>query len=149
MKIWQRAGERLNDDPERGSVSTWVAITALAMMLFVGIAVDFNGQVHTLQRARDVAAQAARAGGQEIVGSRAMRGHGVSADPVAARNAAQDYLAAAGVRGTVNVVNGTRLVVTVNDRYDTKILSIVGVGSLPATGEAEARLTRVMGGVEQ
>ena len=36
---------------ERGSVSVWLALAALTMVLCVGIAVDLGGHVHAQQRA--------------------------------------------------------------------------------------------------
>ncbi|WP_277211455.1 pilus assembly protein [Isoptericola croceus] len=138
-----------DDVRERGAISTWVAMTTVAMMLFVGIAVDFGGQVFALQHVRDVAAQAARTGGQQINASQAMRGQDASVEAAQARAAANAYLRAADVDGNAEVFDGTRLVVTVSDRYDTKVLSIIGVKSLPVTGTSEARLARVVGGIEQ
>ena len=145
-------GDDLGAMPETGAISTWVAMTTVAMLLFVGIAVDFGGHVAALQNVRAVAAQAARTGGQQVDLARATRGEAVSVDPAAARSEALSYLAAAGVDGTVevDVIDGdTRLVVSVNDTYATKVLTIIGVSSLPVTGTAEARLARVVGGVEQ
>ncbi|MGF0118782.1 pilus assembly protein TadG-related protein [Promicromonospora sp. Marseille-Q5078] len=136
-------------DPERGSLTVWVAMLMAAILLCIGIAVDFNGQVHKLEEVRSVAAQAARAGGQEIAAPQAIRGDGVTVDPYAARAAAKAYLDAAGVQGTVEVRGGTRLVVTVNGKYKTVFLSMIGASSLSVSGTAEARLTRVMGGVER
>ncbi|HUM87572.1 MAG TPA: pilus assembly protein TadG-related protein, partial [Actinomycetota bacterium] len=51
---------------ERGSISIWVVTATIVMMTLVGLAVDLGGQVHAQQRAHDVAAQAARAGGQQV-----------------------------------------------------------------------------------
>ena len=136
------------DDPERGSVSAWVATTAVAALLLVGIAVDFGGQVHAQQHARDVAAQAARAGGEQVAAASAIRGVGASVDPTAAYQAAATYLAGSGVEGSVSVVDAT-IVVTTSAPYATKVLGIVGIDTLPATGHAEARIARVVEGVEQ
>ena len=70
------------------------------MIMLVGLAVDLGGQVHAQQRAHDVAAQAARAGGQQVQAAPAIAGRAtLSVDVAAARSAAQDYLAAAGVDG--------------------------------------------------
>jgi Flp pilus assembly protein TadG len=137
---------------EAGAISTWVAMTTVAMLLFVGIAVDFGGQIAALQNVRDVAAQAARTGGQQVDLAQATRGEAVAVDATAAQAAARAYLAAADVDGTVtvDVIDGDRrLVVSVEDTYATKVLTIIGVSSLPVTGTAEARLARVVGGVEQ
>ena len=67
----------------------------------------------------------------------------------AARNAAQDYLSAAGVNGTVSITDGTTITVNVTDTYRPKFLSIIGLGGLPVTGEASARLIRTVAGSEQ
>ena len=53
-------------DREQGSVAVWMISTALAMILMVGLAVDGSGQVLAKQRAQNVAAEAARAGGQQL-----------------------------------------------------------------------------------
>ena len=67
----------------------------------------------------------------------------------AARNAAQDYLSTAGVNGTVSITDGTTITVNVTDTYRPKFLSIIGLGGLPVTGEASARLIRTIAGSEQ
>jgi Flp pilus assembly protein TadG len=61
-------------DRERGSVSIWLATASLVMIILVGLAVDLGGQVHTQQRARDIAAQAARVGGEQVLAGPAIRG---------------------------------------------------------------------------
>lgn len=138
----------LTTDPERGSASAWAVVTTIAMLLFVGIALDFAGQLEAQQSARAVAAQAARAGGQQVVAPQAIRGQGVTAQPGDAHAAAANFLAGAGVEGSVQVT-GDRVIVDTSNPYSTKFLSIVGITTLPATGHAEARITRAVGGVEQ
>lgn len=134
---------------QRGSVSIWMLTTTLAMTLLMGLAVDLGGQVHTQQRARDVAAQAARAGGQEIQAAAAVRGRYAAVDTTAARTAAQRYLTVAGVHGTVTVTGGDTLTVRVTDTYQPTFLLVLGVGHLDVTGTASARLIRSVGGTEQ
>lgn len=137
---------RLN---ERGSISIWVVTATIVMMTLVGLAVDLGGQVHAQQRAHDVAAQAARAGGQQVQAAPAVEGRYVALDTAAARRAAEQYLAAAGVEGTVTITGGTTLVVRVTDIYEPTFLSMVGIGDLTVTGDASARLIRTTGGVER
>ena len=108
---------------ERGSVSTWLALAAAAMILCVGLAVDLGGHVHAQQRVRDLAAQAAR-------------------------TAASRYLARAGVTGTVHLPAGTTLTVTVNDTYTPLVLTVIGIGPLRVSGQATARLVRAVDGAE-
>ena len=134
---------------ERGSISVWFATASFAMIILVGMAVDLGGKVHTQQQARSAAAQAARTGAQEVQGSTAVRGEDLRVDSNAAKAAAQDYLHAAGVEGTVRVVNGDTLIVTTTDTYTSKFLGIIGLDSMQVTGEASARLIRAEGGIER
>ncbi|MEV8027455.1 pilus assembly protein TadG-related protein [Cellulosimicrobium funkei] len=134
---------------ERGSVTVWLVMAAFIMVIFFGVAIDLTGQANAQQRVHDVAAQAARAGGQQLNAAQAVRGLGVKADPYAAAQAARTYLAASGVEGTVSVEGGTTVRVHTSDVYATKILSIIGIGNMRVTGEAEARVVRAVGGTEQ
>lgn len=134
---------------ERGSISIWVITATLAMMILVGLAVDLGGQVHAQQRAHDIAAQAARTGGQQVQAAPAVEGRYVALDTAAARQAAEQYLAAAGVEGTVTVTGGNTLTVSVSDIYQPTFLSLIGIGDLKVTGDASARLIRTTGGVER
>ncbi|UMG92263.1 TadE family protein [Nocardioides sp. TF02-7] len=59
---------------ERGSITVWLALASFVMIFLVGLAVDLGGRVHAHERAHDVAAQAARAGGEEVDGSAAIQG---------------------------------------------------------------------------
>lgn len=134
---------------EDGSITLWMVTASFAMMMLVGLAVDLGGQVHTQQRAHNVAGQAARAGGQEVQAAPAVQGRYVAINAAAARNAAQDYLTTAGVNGTVSITDGTTITVNVTDTYRPKFLSIIGLDGLPVTGEASARLIRTVAGSEQ
>lgn len=142
-----RLSPRPRDD--RGAISVWFATAALAMVTLVGMTVDLGGKVHAQQQARSAAAQAARTGAQEVQGSTAIRGEDLRVDVYAAKAAAQDYLRAAGVEGTVTVVEGATLIVRTTDTYDSKFLGIIGLDSMKVTGEASARLIRAQGGIER
>ena len=91
------------------------------MMMLVGLAVDLGGQVHAKQRAHDVAAQAARAGGQQVQAAPAIEGHYLAVDTAAAREAAEEYLAAADVSGTVTVTGGDTITVKVDRHLQTQV----------------------------
>lgn len=134
---------------ERGSVTVWLALSSFGMILLVGLAVDLGGQVHAHERAHDVAAQAARAGGEEVEGGPAIQGHDLTINPVAARAAAQQYLKAAGATGTVEMTSGNTITVTVQDSYDPQFLGLLGINRLNVSGTATARLVRTLGGTEQ
>ena len=134
---------------ERGAISVWFATASLVMIIMVGMTVDLGGKVNAQQQARSAAAQAARAGAQEVDGSTAIRGEDIRVDINAAKAAAQDYLTAAGVEGSISVVNGDTLIVRTADTYNSKFLSVIGLSSMSVTGEASARLVRAQGGIEQ
>lgn len=134
---------------ERGSISIWLIASSFVMVMLVGLAVDLGGQVYAKQRAHDVAAQAARAGGQQVQAAPAIEGRFLTVDTVAARQAAEQYLAAARVSGTVTVTGGDTINVDVTDVYEPKFLSAIGIDELTVTGAASARLVRSLGGVEQ
>lgn len=139
------ARRRFQDD-DRGSLSLFVVVAFTALLITIGLVVDGGGKIRALQRADAVAAEAARAGGQAIVASTAVRGRGAVTDPAQARIAAQTYLASAAVPGTVTIVNGTQLRVQTSITYQPVFLGMVGVGTLTSTGEAEVRLAQVLNG---
>lgn len=134
---------------ERGSISIWLVTASFVMMMLVGLAVDLGGQVHAKQRAHDIAAQAARTGGEQLQAAPAIQGDYVAVDGLAARHAAESYLRASGVTGTVTVAGGNTISVRVTDTYAPKFLSFIGIGDLAVTGEASARLIRSLGGNER
>lgn len=144
-----RPGRRRRVRDERGSISIWMATASFIMIVLVGMAVDLGGKVHTQQQARNVAAQAARTGAQEVQASTAIRGGLPQASISNAKAAAYSYLAQADVEGTVTVRGGDTIVVQVSDTYDSKFLSIINLDSMRVTGEASARMIRTEGGVEQ
>lgn len=135
-----------SQERQRGSVTIFMATAAFVMIVLAGLAVDLGGQVAAQQQARDVAAQAARVGGEQLQGSTAVEGQGAQMDTNAAAAAARNYLAAAGVPGTVTVQGNDTLEVTTYQNYQTKFLPIIGIGSLHVTGHSTARLIRAQNG---
>ena len=131
---------RVNGDG--GRVSVFLAIALTAVVVVIGLAYDGAGRFRTTQRAENLAAEAARAAGQAIVLPQAVLGGAKEVDPDAARVAAEDYLRAAGVSGTVEVVEPERreLRVTVDLDYDTAMLGLIGFQRIPVTGSATAVL---------
>ena len=134
---------------EHGSVSLWMVTAAMAMIILAGLAVDLGGQVLTRQHASNVAAQAARAGGQQLQASRAIRGEGVRIDNTRAAAAARAYLAASDVTGTVQLRGSTAVVVHTAATYRTKFFGVIGIDQVQVTGSAESRIVRAVEGVER
>ncbi|MHB1008801.1 MAG: pilus assembly protein TadG-related protein [Propionibacteriaceae bacterium] len=135
---------------DRGSVTIWLALASLVMVVLVGLAVDLSGQVYAQQRAHDVAVSAARTAGQQVDAPAAVRGLAAQTNAVAAVGAARTYVAAVGMSGDAAVTGGGRsITVTVHAAYTTKFLSVMGIHELPVTAHAEVRVVRVVAGVER
>ncbi|WP_316309528.1 pilus assembly protein TadG-related protein [Clavibacter michiganensis] len=125
-------------DAERGNLTLALIILTVGIMLMIGLVVDGAGKIQAGERANQLASSAARVAANSLTGKAITTGS-LELDGIAARNAAQNYLAAAGVNGTAFVVNNT-VTVTVKDEYDTVFLSIIGIDTLTGQGTASARL---------
>jgi len=126
---------------DEGRIALLVIVLTLAVLAMIGLSVDGGGKLRALQRADRVAVEAARAAGQAIAAPQAIRGGSKVVDPVAAVQAAQNYLTAAGVTGTVTISDDRKEVtVTVTIVYTTVFLGLVGIDTLPATRQATAVL---------
>lgn len=130
---------RCRDD--EGRIALFVVIMAFVVLVVIGLAVDGGGKVRALQRADNIAAEAARAAAQAIDLDQAATGGRKEVDPDRAVAAARQYLAAAGVSGTVTL-SGDRqhVTVTVTAQYDPVILDLIGYGQLTVTGHGSAQL---------
>jgi hypothetical protein len=118
-----------------------VIVLTLAVLAMIGLSVDGGGKLRALQRADRLAAEAARTAGQAIAAPQAIQGGQKVVDPPAAVAAAQNYLTAAGVTGTVTVSQDrTNVTVTVTIVYDTVFLGLIGIDTLTATRQASAVL---------
>lgn len=127
---------------DRGSVSVFFVVAAIAMLAMVGLVVDGGGKIRALQRADAAAAEAARQGGQAIVAAPAVQGQGVQVDAAEAAAAARAYLAQSGVEGNVSIAQGTELVVETHVSYSPVFLGLIGVGPMTVDGLATVRLAR-------
>lgn len=130
---------------DAGRVSVFLAIALTAVIVIIGLAYDGAGRFRTMQRADNLAAEAARAAGQAILLPQAVQGGAKVIDPEAARAAAQAYLGAAGVTGTVEVIGAgpddeQAVRVTVDLGYDTAMLGVIGYQRIAVTGSATAVL---------
>jgi hypothetical protein len=112
-----------------------------ALIVIIGLTVDGSGRFRMMQRADNIAAEAARAGGQAINAGQAISGGAKVVDPALAVTAAQAYMTSAGVTGTVEVAaDRQHLTVTVTIPYNTVMLSYIGVDQVTVTGRATAQL---------
>lgn len=136
-----------NHGRDRGSMSIFFALSALAIFMVMGLLVDGGGALNAGNRATSLAQEAARTAGQQLDPAQAIEGTAITIDPDAAVGAAQDYLAAANVQGDVHITNnGQTLTVTVHDTYTTHFAAFVGMSTINVTGTARAHLQTQAGG---
>ena len=121
---------------ERGSVSMWVVLLAVALFSAAGLVIDGGYALSAKRRAITASEQAARVASDEL-SSAGLRNGAVVVNDSAARATAQSYLASIGATGTVHV-SGNRVSVTVTADYDTTILSMVGVTTIPIRATSTA-----------
>ncbi|WP_328384192.1 pilus assembly protein (plasmid) [Micromonospora zamorensis] len=125
-----------------GRVSVFFAILTPAFLAMIGLVVDGGAQVRALQRADNIAAEAARSAGQAIQAGPAIDGGEKRIDHAAAETAVQAYLGALdGVTGQLTVDDDQQLTVTVTVTYDPILLDLLGGGgSSTVRGTAHATL---------
>ncbi|MCM2424179.1 pilus assembly protein TadG-related protein [Streptomyces sp. RKAG293] len=128
-------------------MSLFFAVAALAIFMVMGLLVDGGGALNAANRATSLAQEAARTAGEQLDPAQAIEGTAITIDPDAARTAAQDYLAAAGVQGDVEITDGGQtLLVNVHSTYQTLFASMVGKSTIHVTGSAKAHLQTQAGG---
>lgn len=128
------------------ALSVWLAVGMVFFILTLGIGIDFSGQVAAQQDARNVAAQAARVGGQQV----AFEDGGQRPKPDIAKGvtAARAFLASSEYTGIVRI-EGTQIVVAVEGTYRTVFLSVIGIDTLPVRANATADTIRAVDGQER
>lgn len=131
-------------DPESGRVSLFLAVALLGVLAAIGLAFDGAGQLRSMQRADNLAAEAARTGGQAIDLGRAIAGESKVLDEAEARAAIQAYISSvsyATLREVTFAPGGQELTVVVEVRYDTIFLNLLGFpNQTVVSGKATARL---------
>ncbi len=135
---------------EDGFIGPAMAMFMVVLVIVMGLAIDLGGQMRAMQRADDVAREAGRQGAQAVDVTAAMTGQAQAVDPIHAQAVAQEYLASAGVQGSVTILGGgTSLDVTTSTSYRPLILGIIGISQMEASGHARVQLVRVVNGQER
>ncbi len=119
---------RLRPD-DRGTVSGFVVVMAVALVLCAGLVFDGGRLVAARVEAADHAENAARIAAQETAD---LRGAAHALDPIRARRAADAYLAAHGLGGVTSVSGGS-VTVTVTMTTPMTMLAAVGVPARTVT----------------
>lgn len=107
----------------RGSLSAMVVCLVMAAVSLAGLAYDGGQVVSSYMDISDVAENAARLGGQQIIGVRDGDPH---VDLDAATKAMKTYLSARAMTGEF-LISGTRVQVRVSQVVSMRILGLVGI----------------------
>jgi len=133
-------------DRDAGRVSLFLAIAMIGVLAIIALAYDGAGQLRTMQRADNLAAEAARAGGQAVDLDRLLEDGSTVLERDAARAAVDNYLR--GVDGVarwdvqVEVVDGNpRLTVNLEITYRRAFLGLFSFAdTVTVSGTATATL---------
>lgn len=125
-------------DDETGSLSAYLLVIVVVLTVLIGVVVDGSGKYDADARAQQVANSAARAAVNSISGDTVLVGS-LGLNAAQAQATAENYVAAAGMTGSVSVA-GQVVTVNVQTSYKTKFLSLIGVNQLPGKAEASAQL---------
>ncbi|MGH3157490.1 MAG: pilus assembly protein TadG-related protein [Streptosporangiaceae bacterium] len=125
---------------DRGSLTLMLAVLSVALIALAGLVIDGGAKLAEAENASAVAQEAARAGAGMISRSRAYGAGQFTVDPGQAVAAAQEYLAAAGYRGSATTVGSASIRVTVHVTEPTRVLSLIGIDTMTATATATATL---------
>jgi len=128
--------------PDRGAATITTAIMASAWVVMLAFVVVGGGRIRALQRADNIASEAARAAGSAIDPARAVPGEDQIVVPVDAQQAAMDYMDKVGATGTVTVdPDGRNLSIVVTITYANPTgMAFFGGATWNATGEAKVTL---------
>lgn len=137
MNALRRHLLRARDD-ERGNITPMMLVFVPMLLLIVGLVVDGAGKIQAHDQAQMIASGASRSAANALASQVIVNGS-LLLDTRTARLTAMDYVQAAGMTGTVDVIGGS-IVVNVETEYATKFISIIGISSLPAEATATAEL---------
>lgn len=122
---------------ERGAVSTFLAVIALALLMAAGLAIDGGRKVNALREASHIADNAARAGAQAVDLDTLRTTGDLRLLPGEAADRVEEYLASLGYTATQVVVNDAGITVTVDITVDPVLLP-TGSMTVGATETATA-----------
>ena len=108
----------------QGSLSAMMVCLVMATMSLAGLAYDGGRVVSMYMEMSDTAQNAARLGGQQLVGIRS--GH-PRIDEDLATSAMRAYLVARGLTGKFDV-QGAKATVEVSQKVQMRMLGIIGIG---------------------
>lgn len=122
---------------ERGAVSTFLAVIALALLMAAGLAIDGGRKVNALREASHIADNAARAGAQAVDLDTLRTTGDLLLLPDQATDRVDQYLASLGYSAADVIVSGAGVTVTVDITIDPVLLP-TGPMTVSATETATA-----------
>lgn len=122
---------------ERGAVSTFLAVIALALLMAAGLAVDGGRKINALREASHLADNAARAGAQAVDLDTLRTTGDLTLLPDQAIHQVDQYLAALGYTATDVTIDGDTITVTISLTVDPVLLP-TGPITVTATETATA-----------
>lgn len=126
---------------DRGSLTLMLAVLFVALLALAGIVIDGGAKLTAAENAAAIAQEAARAGAGQVNETVAHENGSFVVDEDQAITAADAYLSGAGYTGRVTQGPGTdQIQVTVTVSQPTRVLSIIGIDTITATGTATANL---------
>jgi Flp pilus assembly protein TadG len=131
----------VNSHRDAGNASIILVLITPAIYGVAGLVVDGGRALNARQHAANQAEHAARAAADAVDVDAIRTGAGLAIDPLAARRAAERYLAAAGATGTVSL-GPQSVTVTVKASTQTAFFAVIGVNHISVTGTATARPAR-------
>jgi Flp pilus assembly protein TadG len=134
-------GQIADSHRDAGNASIILVLITPAIFGVAGLVVDGGRALNARQQAASHAEQAARAAADAVDVDAIRTGAGLAIDPLAARSAAERYLAAAGATGTVSL-GAQSVTVTVKASTRTTFFAVIGVNHISVTGMATARPAR-------
>lgn len=123
---------------ERGTVTAFVAVMTVTMLVVGGLVIDGGYTLAARRRAVNEANSAARAAAQAVDETTLRSTGDVRLRPEDARRIAEAHLRDAGMTGTVTV-NATTVTVHAVTTQPMAILGIIGVGPLTVEADGTAR----------
>lgn len=121
---------------QRGSISALVVCLVMGAFSLTGLAFDGGRVVAVYMELSDAAQNAARLGGQQIVG---IREGDPRVDPTASASVMSKYLSVRGLQGSFSVADDI-VVVRVQKRVSMRILGLFGVGDRLVTANRTAEV---------
>lgn len=131
---------------ERGSATIFIVGFMIVLFGAAGLAIDGGRAINARSSAADAAEQAARAGASAIDVPLLRATGEISLDRPAAEQAARNYLTVAGFTDYTVRADPGAVTVRVAFSKPTALLGIIGINSIPVSGEATAAPVTGIGG---